>query len=49
VFENRAFRRVFGARGDEVTGGRRKLYIEELHNLYSSPDTVMIIKSRSNR
>jgi hypothetical protein len=28
-----------------VTGGCRKLYNEELHNLYSSPSIIRIIKS----
>jgi hypothetical protein len=28
---------VFGPKRDEVTGGWRKLHIEELHNLYFSP------------
>jgi hypothetical protein len=28
-----------------VTGGWRKLYKEELHNLYSSPSIIRIIKS----
>jgi hypothetical protein len=37
VFENRVLREIFGLKG-EVTGGRRKLHDEELHNLYSSPD-----------
>jgi hypothetical protein len=27
--------RIFGPKRDEVTGGRRKLHNEELHNLYS--------------
>jgi hypothetical protein len=36
VFENRELRRIFGPKGDEVTGGWRKLHNEELHNLYSS-------------
>jgi hypothetical protein len=31
----------------EVTGGRRKLHNEELHNLYSSTDIIKMIKSRS--
>jgi hypothetical protein len=31
---------------DEVTGGWRKLHNEELHNLYSSPNTIKMIKSR---
>jgi hypothetical protein len=37
VFENRALRRIFGQKRDEVTGDWRKLHNEELHNLYSSP------------
>jgi hypothetical protein len=32
-----------------VTGGWRKLYNEELHNLYSSPSIIRIIKSRRMR
>jgi hypothetical protein len=32
-----------------VTGGWRKLHIEELHNLYSSPNIIRIIKSRRMR
>jgi hypothetical protein len=31
---------------DEVTGDWRKLHNEELHNLYSSPDIIRMIKSR---
>jgi hypothetical protein len=34
---------------DEVTGGWRKVRNEELCNLYSSPSTVRIIKSRRMR
>jgi hypothetical protein len=37
MFENRVLRRIFGPKGDEVTGGLRKLHNEELHNFYSSP------------
>jgi hypothetical protein len=29
-----------------VTGGWRKLHNEELHNLYSSPSIIRVIKSR---
>jgi hypothetical protein len=31
---------------DEVTGGWRKLHNEELHNLYSSPNIIIMIKPR---
>jgi hypothetical protein len=48
VFENRALR-IFGPKRDGVTGGWRKLHNEELHNLYSSPSIIRIIKSRSMR
>jgi hypothetical protein len=45
VFENRVLRRIFGPKREEVTGDRRKLY-EDLHNLYSSPNLITVIKSR---
>jgi hypothetical protein len=45
VFENRVLRRIFVPKRDEVTGGWRKLYNEELHNLYSSPSIIRMIKS----
>jgi hypothetical protein len=46
VFENKALRRIFGSKRDEVTGGWRKLHNEELHNLYSSPNIRMIKHKR---
>jgi hypothetical protein len=46
VFENRVLRRIFGPKRDEVAGGWRKLHNEELHNLYSSPSRIRMIKSR---
>jgi hypothetical protein len=46
VFENRVLRRVFGPKGDEVTGESSKPHNEELHDLYSSLTTVRVIKSR---
>jgi hypothetical protein len=48
VFENRVLR-IFGPKKDRVTGGWRKLHKEELHNLYSSPSIIRIIKSRGMR
>jgi hypothetical protein len=46
VFENRVLRRIFGPKRDEVVGNCRKLHNEELHNLYSSPGVIRMIKSR---
>jgi hypothetical protein len=45
VFENRVLRRIFGLKRDEVTGEWRKLHNKELHDLYSSPIIITMIKS----
>jgi hypothetical protein len=49
IFENRVFRRIFGPKRDEVTGGWRKLHNEELHNLYSSPCIIRVVKWESQK
>jgi hypothetical protein len=41
--------RVFGPKRDEMVGGWRKLHNEKLHILYSSPNVIKTIKSRSMR
>jgi hypothetical protein len=46
VFENRVLRRIFGPKTDEVTGEWRKLHNEELHDLYSLPSIIRLIKAR---
>jgi hypothetical protein len=47
VFEKRVLRRIFGPKRDEMTGGERELHNEELHNSYSSPNIIRMIKSRT--
>jgi hypothetical protein len=49
VFENRALRKIFGPKRDEVRGKRRTLHNEELYDLYSSPNNIRVIKSRRMR
>jgi hypothetical protein len=45
VFENRVLRKIFGPKREEG-GSWRRLHNDELHSLYSSPNIVMVIKSR---
>ena len=49
MFEIRVLRRILGLNRDEVTGEWRKLHKEELNDLYSSPNTFRVIKSRKMR
>jgi hypothetical protein len=49
VFQNRVLSRVFGPKRDEVTREWRKLHIEELHDLYSSPSIIRLINLRRYR
>jgi hypothetical protein len=49
VFENMVLRRIFGPKRDGVTAGWRKLHNVELHDLYSLPSIIRIIKSRRMR
>jgi hypothetical protein len=42
-------RTIFVPKREEMTGGWRKLHNEELHNLYSSPSIIRMIKSRRMR
>jgi hypothetical protein len=48
VFENRVLRKIFGPKREE-DGSWRKLHNDELHDLYSSPNIVRVIKSRRIR
>jgi len=49
VFENMMLRRIFGPRRGEVMGEWRRLHNKELNDLYSSPNSVRVIKSRRMR
>jgi len=46
VCENRVLRRIYGPKTEEVRREWRKLHNEELNDLYSSPNTVRVIKLR---
>jgi hypothetical protein len=48
MFQNRVLRRMFGRKRDEIIG-RRTFHNEELHNLYSSPNIIIMMKSRRMR
>jgi hypothetical protein len=49
VFESRMLRRIFGPKRGEETREWRKLHNKELHDLYSLPNIIRIIKSKRMR
>jgi hypothetical protein len=49
VIENRVLRTIFEPKRDEVTRKWIKLHNDKLHDLYSSPTIVRVIKSRRMR
>jgi hypothetical protein len=44
VFESRVLGRIFGPRWDEGEGDWRRLFNEELHNLYASSNNIRVNK-----
>jgi hypothetical protein len=48
VFENGGLRGVFGPKRDDVTGEWRKLYNDELNDLYCLPNIVRVVKIEKN-
>jgi len=49
MLENRVLRIIFGPKSEDTTAGCRELHNEELHDLYSSPNVIRVIKSRRMR
>jgi len=49
VFANKALRRIFGPKRKELTMKRKKIHIEELTDLYYSPNIIGVIKLRRMR
>jgi hypothetical protein len=47
-FPNRPLR-IFAPKREELVGGWRRMHDEELHNLYTSPNIIRVIKSRRVR
>jgi hypothetical protein len=43
VYENRVLRKIFRPKREDIRGIYRKLHIEELHNLYFSPNIIGMI------
>jgi hypothetical protein len=48
-YEHRETKKIVSELNYEVTGGWRKLHNEELHNLFSLPDIIRVMKSRRMR
>jgi hypothetical protein len=49
VFDIRVLRIIFAPKRKEVAVGWRRLHNEELHNLYTSPNVIRVMKTRRMR
>jgi len=48
-FEDRVLWRIFEPERDETSGEWRRLHNKELNDIYSSPNVILVIKSRRMR
>jgi hypothetical protein len=46
VSEDRVLRKICGSKREEVAGTWRKLHYEELHNKYTPPRVIRVVKAR---
>jgi len=46
VFKKRALQKILGAKREEVTSDWSKLHNEDLHNFYTSPNSIQGINAR---
>jgi hypothetical protein len=46
LFEIRVLKRIFRPRRDEIIGGWKTLYNEELHYMYYLPNIIIMMRSR---
>jgi hypothetical protein len=46
VFDSRVLRKIFGPKKAKVRGEWRRLHYQELYDLFSSTNTIRIMKSR---
>jgi hypothetical protein len=49
VFQKRVLRKIFRPKREEVAGGWRRMQNQELHNLYTLPNSIRVIESRRIR
>jgi hypothetical protein len=48
-YHNKVLRRIFESKRDEITVKCRELGSEELNDMYCSPNTIQVTKSRRMR
>lgn len=49
VLKNRLLRKIFVPKKEEVIREKRKLHNEEIHNFYSSPNTIMANSNKEDK